>query len=193
MSQLPLITHIDLSVNYLNGIMLPDDLPSGAFRLLQVLVVDNNNIAGLVVPSVLSGMAAATDNNAGPGPDEASASVTNPTSGSSAFNAIGNNNPETNTTNTNTTGRYYRPPGNWKELRIFSAANNAITVIPPEASHWNKLATLNLRNNKIKVLPGSLLRQWSGCLTKLSVGSNNISVCPEDIGNCTLLKELDFS
>lgn len=159
--------------------MLPDDLPRGAFALLQVLIVDNNNLTGLVVPSVLSGMGVG------------SASQQPETSNSSAFNAIGNNStPETVSA---VPTRYYRPPGNWKELRIFSAANNALTVIPPETCNWNKLTTLNLRNNKLKVLPGPLLRQWAATLIKLSVGSNNISLCPEDVGICKQLKELDMS
>lgn len=65
-------------------------------------------------------------------------------------------------------------------------------AIPGDAANWTRLNSLLLRNNKIKLLAGGLLRHWVN-LEKLALGSNNITTIPEDIGSCVQLKELDVS
>ena len=65
-------------------------------------------------------------------------------------------------------------------------------MIPSDAIYWYKLNTLLLRNNKIKLLSGNLLRQWKE-LNRLALGNNNITNIPDDIGQCKQLIELDLS
>jgi Leucine-rich repeat (LRR) protein len=63
--------------------------------------------------------------------------------------------------------------------------------LPIEASHWEELTVLNLKNNKITDI-GTTAQFWPK-LERLFVGINLITSIPFEIGTCVNLIELDFS
>ena len=61
----------------------------------------------------------------------------------------------------------------------------------PEASGWEQITILNLKNNKITDI-GSLPQSWP-LLERLYAGSNLLASIPFEIGMCRDLKLLDLS
>ena len=63
--------------------------------------------------------------------------------------------------------------------------------LPLEASHWEEVQVINLKNNKIADI-GTLPQFWPN-LERLYLGMNLLTSIPFEIGTCTQLLELDFS
>lgn len=149
------LQHVLLMKNtsYCIGVLLPDDLTRAAFVNLQMLNIDNNGITAIASPvsfstasqiatSSSSSSSASSSSSTHPETDSvASGSAAGATS--SAFTAvggIGQSQPQpqppdasnvkgsaaASSVNARPKTTLQRPPGNWCNLRILSANNNAI-------------------------------------------------------------------
>jgi hypothetical protein len=63
--------------------------------------------------------------------------------------------------------------------------------LPLEASSWEEILVVNLKNNKITDI-GTLPQFWAR-LERLFLGMNLLTGVPFEIGSCSHLIELDFS
>lgn len=79
----------------------------------------------------------------------------------------------------------------WTRLKTFTISDNSLTGLPLEASNWEEIQVVNLKNNKVTDI-GSLPQFWPK-LERLFLGMNLLAAIPYEIGNCTLISELDLS
>ena len=66
-----------------------------------------------------------------------------------------------------------------------------IIGLPQEASCWEKITVLNLKNNKLTDI-GSLPQSWP-LIERLYLGANLMTTIPFEIGTCLNLFLLDLS